>query len=353
VTSTDLKTKNEEPKAHDQLPFLPMNEQSLRPLGLGEIIDTAFKIYTRHWRALMLLVAVVVVPAGIGSYLILDAAVPPDLAQQLNDPNPVIDQALLEDMLRFLGAAALAAVIQSGAAVLAAAGSVRAVAEIYLGAEPDWRTSLVTAFRRLPVVFVTGLLIVVAIAVLSAGVWLLVRVTASASSGGGALVALALIAWLVVVPWLTISWVPAIPVLVIEGTSPSGALTRSFNLVRRRWWPTFGTLLTTWLIVAVLSGITSRIIQAFLPDGGGTVSGLALSVAIAIATTPFVVVVLAVLYFDLRTRREPFDLGRLAAEIGAPPPTSSTEAQLPPTPDRPDWPPLPPAPDGEGPPPSE
>ncbi|MDH3398363.1 MAG: hypothetical protein OEM81_11105, partial [Acidimicrobiia bacterium] len=65
-----------------------MNQQSLRPLGLGEIIDTAFKIYARHWRALMLLVAVVVVPAGVASYLILNAAIPPDLAQQLTDPNP-------------------------------------------------------------------------------------------------------------------------------------------------------------------------------------------------------------------------------------------------------------------------
>lgn len=326
-----------------------MNEQSLRPLGLGEIIDTAFKIYTRHWRALMLLVAVVVVPAGIVSYLVLDAAVPPDLALQIDDPTPVIDEALLKDMLRFLGAAVLAAVIQSGAAVLASAGSVRAIAEIYLGAEPDWRTSLVNVFRRLPAIFATGFLIVLAVGVLSGGVWLLVAVTASASNAGGAVAALSIIAWLVLVPWLAISWAPAIPVLVIEGTSPSGALSRSFSLVRRRWWPTFGTLLTTWLIVAVLSGIASRILQAFLPNGGGVVAGMAVSVAIAVVTTPFVVSVLAVVYFDLRTRREPFDLGRLAADIGTQPPTSPPAAP----PDRPDWPPLPPDLDGEDQPPAE
>ena len=331
-----------------------MNEQSLRPLGLGEIIDTAFKIYTRHWRALMLLVAVVVVPAGIASYLILNAAVVPDLTRQLNDPTSVIDDALLEQMLRFLGAAVLAAVIQSGAAVLASAGSLRAVAEIYLGTKPAWRTSLATAYRRLPAIIATGLLIVVGIGALSAGVWLLVGVGASASNGGGALAALSLIAWLVIVPWLAISWAPAIPVLVIEGTSPSGALARSFNLVRGRWWPTFGTLLTTWLIVAVLSGIASRILQAFLPDGGGATEGMIVSIAIAIVTTPFVVTVLAVLYFDLRTRRGRFDLGRLAADIGAPTPANPNEtprSQLPPTPDRPDWPPFPPASDGEDPPP--
>jgi hypothetical protein len=323
-----------------------MNEPSIRPLGLGEIIDTAFKIYTRHWRALLLLVAVVVVPAGIASYLILDAAVPPDLVQTLNDPNPVLDDALLEDVLRFLGAALLAAVIESGAAVLASAGSVRGVAQIYLGANPDWRVSLMTAVRRVPAIIITGCLIVLAIGVLTGGAWLLAGTTAATSSGGAALTALVLIAWLIAVPWLAISWALAIPALIIEGTTPPEALTRSFNLVRRRWWPTFGTLLTTWLIVAVISGIVSRIVQAFLPEGG--VSGMLVSVAIAVATTPFIVAVFAVLYFDLRTRREPFDLIRLAADVGTPPQPSTPETLEPQPPDRVDWPPLPPDADEGG-----
>ena len=124
---------------HAESTLSVMTEQPMRPLGLGEIIDTAFKIYTRHWRALVLLVAIVVIPAGIASFLILDAAVAPDLTEQLNEPTPVIDEELLEDMVRFLGAALLAALIQAAAAVLATAGSIRAVAEIYLDREPDWR----------------------------------------------------------------------------------------------------------------------------------------------------------------------------------------------------------------------
>ena len=143
--------------------------------------------------------------------------------------------------------------------------------------------------------------------------------------------------------------------LIVEKTSPTEALTRSFSLVRGRWWPTFGTLLTTWLIVAVLSGVASRILQAFLPQGDSVIAGMAVSIAIAVVTTPFVVSVLAVLYFDLRTRREPFDLAQLAADVGAPflrahrdPP----RPPLPPAPDRPDWPPLPPNPDQIDPPPA-
>jgi hypothetical protein len=310
------------------------------------------------------LVAVVVIPAGIASSLIMNNAVPPDLADQidqLDTVNPVLDDQLLEDLLRFLGAAVVAGLIQAGAAVLASAGSVTAVAEIYLGGAPQWRDSLATAVRRIPAIFITGLLIIAALGALTGGVWLLVAATASTSAGGSAIAALSLIAWLVAIPWMTVSMAPAIPVLIIEGTSPAAAVARSFNLVRRRWWPTFGTLLTTSLIVAVLSGIASRILEAFIPGGSGVVSGTIVGVAISVATTPFVVAVLAVLYFDLRARREPFDLRRLASEVGYDDVQSASEPDtLPPgppgppgPPDRADWPPLPPEADQGEPPPVE
>jgi hypothetical protein len=33
-----------------------------RPLGIGEILSTAFRLYQRHWRTLLAIAAVVVVP---------------------------------------------------------------------------------------------------------------------------------------------------------------------------------------------------------------------------------------------------------------------------------------------------
>jgi hypothetical protein len=33
-----------------------------RPLGIGEILSTAFRLYQRHWRTLWAIAAVVVVP---------------------------------------------------------------------------------------------------------------------------------------------------------------------------------------------------------------------------------------------------------------------------------------------------
>ena len=36
-----------------------------RPLGIGEILSTAFQLYRRHWRTLLTIAAVVVAPAAI------------------------------------------------------------------------------------------------------------------------------------------------------------------------------------------------------------------------------------------------------------------------------------------------
>ena len=43
-----------------------------RPLGIGEILSTAFQLYRRHWRTLLAIAAVVVVPLTLLQYLLGD-----------------------------------------------------------------------------------------------------------------------------------------------------------------------------------------------------------------------------------------------------------------------------------------
>jgi hypothetical protein len=43
-----------------------------RPLGIGEILSTAFRLYQRHWRTLLAIAAVVVVPITLLQYLFGD-----------------------------------------------------------------------------------------------------------------------------------------------------------------------------------------------------------------------------------------------------------------------------------------
>ena len=43
-----------------------------RPLGIGEILSTAFRLYQRHWRTQLAIAAVVVVPLTLLQYLLGD-----------------------------------------------------------------------------------------------------------------------------------------------------------------------------------------------------------------------------------------------------------------------------------------
>ena len=43
-----------------------------RPMGLGEILSAAFQLYRRHWRTLLAIAAVVVVPITLLHYLVGD-----------------------------------------------------------------------------------------------------------------------------------------------------------------------------------------------------------------------------------------------------------------------------------------
>ena len=47
-----------------------------RPLGIGEILSTAFQLYRRHWRTLLAIAAVVVVPLTLLQYLLGTGSAP-------------------------------------------------------------------------------------------------------------------------------------------------------------------------------------------------------------------------------------------------------------------------------------
>ena len=97
-----------------------------------------------------------------------------------------------------------------------------------------------------------------------------------------------------------------------------------------------GTLLSPPLIALLLVAILTGIVQAiFLGVLTGIVSVSGNEVARAAAnalgqlissavTTPFTAAVLTVMYFDLRVRKEGFDLELLARRLGVEPGTAST-----------------------------
>ncbi len=298
---------------------------ALRPLGIGEILDVSLKIVLRNFGTFVRIVLVVVAPAQ-ALLAIVNISTVPDYRPGVGFPTGSSSTGTLEedDVWTFFAAALVSLVVGFLASQFATGACFRAVAETYLGRSTDWRASLKFAARR----FHSILWIVTLAAILT---------------GLGAL--------LCVIPgiYLFVAFAVALPVLMSEGEHGRKALGRSRSLVRGRWWKTALLLLVAGLLSSIISGVVSGAVAALGFASGDEPVALFFIAAVsgtagALISTPFSAAYHTVLYFDLRVRKEAFDLRLLASGIGVEPPPGWVPEPEPaplPTGQPPYWPPPP------------
>jgi len=114
----------------------------------------------------------------------------------------------------------------------------------------------------------------------------------------------------------------AFPVLVLEpGTTASGALSRSWALTRGSRWRIFGMLVTIFLLLYIPIVALTALAALVLPDAApglamtGGIVGLVLAGVLQLFLYPLFYCVLTVSYYDLRVRKEGFDLEVLAQTL--------------------------------------
>jgi hypothetical protein len=293
----------------------------LRPLRVGETLDVAIKIYTHNAAELFKVVAVVAIPVQLLSAAIL-ASVTPEESALLRPTLPSEGQPppVPRDLDVFLVGIALLALVGVLGSLLATAASFKAVGDAYLGVRPRWSKSLRCALRRLHsllwVALLPGTLIALALAA---------AIVPGIVADSLVLTLIGALAGLCFSVWAYVSWAVSIPALLMEGARGRRALGRSLTLVRGRWWATFGALLLGYLIYAILGAIISGLFTAllFTDVGDNVLVGVAVDAiggAVgSILTTPFLAALVTVVYFDLRVRKEGFDLELLARDIGVEP----------------------------------
>jgi hypothetical protein len=270
-----------------------MQPARLRPLGIGETLDAALKIYTSRAKTLMMAVFVVVAPVQVFGALVRIS---------LPSGNGFGDTPSTPDAAAIIGSVAatlLVFVLTTIAGQLATATSLKAVSAAYLGEEEDWRASLRFAFSRLwSLVWVAFLILFLA--------------------------GFALLGCVVPGVYLYFSWIVAVPVLLLEDRRGWSALRRSRELVKGRWWQVFVCIMVaiilTTIVAAAFQGVLLAIVIGAHSAATSAIAGGLASIISAVLITPFTASVIAVVYFDLRVRKEGFDLALLARTIGVTPP---------------------------------
>ena len=252
----------------------PTTPIALRPMRPTEILGTAFALYRRRWRTLL---AVVALAAPVAVSMPSTRALPsPGGEYQVVVHHRVVATggswadtavAVLATLLGVLVLAVVAGAV-TRAAVAATGGE-------DLGVRRSYRFAVGRVWPLLAVLLLSWLLVAIGLVLL-------------------------------VVPGVVVGvqLAVAVPALVAEGIGPGKALARSASLVRGRWWHSFGALLLTWLLLGVAVNLVDNAAGGL--GHGWVAETVAQGLAITLVT-PYAVLVLVLLYLDLRARQAPPD----------------------------------------------
>ncbi|QXC61382.1 hypothetical protein KSP35_00555 [Aquihabitans sp. G128] len=265
--------------------------EGLRPLGVGELLDAAIRIYKSRAKTLLLSVAVPLVPVLIFTALIQWSS-QSSLTVDPTTGNPNFDGG--DAALQLVGTlvAAFASIVASS---IATAACFRSISGAYVGDDPSWKESLRFGLSRFWSVL--GLTILTGLAT-----------------------ALGLIACLVGVLWPLAFFAVAMPALLVEGLGAGEAMGRSRALVRGMGWRTLGVVLLGLVLSFAFQAVVSApLVLVLFADAGPAVQSVlqaATSIVSSIIVTPFSAALTMALYVDLRVRKEGFDLALWAQRLG-------------------------------------
>ena len=274
----------------------------LRPLGLGELLDDVFRVYRRHFWLLVAIALIVSLPTlafqfASGSATQFGFAL--TILGNLGNPDGLVGTqppGLPNLALLALGYVVLIVLIPFTLGAIP-----RAAVDIVLGNPVGVRSTLAGVARRYWALMGLALLYVLISPLLFC---------------------------LPVFVWLFVRWVVAIPALLTEGVGPIRALDRSWVLTRAHWWRLFGILALIYLLTWVLSnalGVFALPLAIVVPFVAPEVRGAIILTVETLASAvvePALYLCVTLLYFDLRIRREHFDLDELARQAVMPQPVA-------------------------------
>jgi hypothetical protein len=247
-----------------------MSTYELRPLSIGEILDGALVLLRRHF-GLVLSIAIVCVgiPTAMDVYIDLTGG---------GSQNPGL--SLLDRVLTLVGS------------VLVTGATVRVVSEAYLGRTPLFGDAMRFAGSRFGTILGANIM-------------------------SGLLTILATLA--LVIPGIIVAcgYSVAGQAAALESGSSGEALRRSWDLTKGFRWKalalgvvSIGLILVAYLGTGVLGGILGAVM-------GGLDAVLAvLAACVSLLIYPLISFVFTLFYYDLRVRKEAFDLEMLTRQLG-------------------------------------
>ena len=265
-----------------QQPFIPTG-----PRGLGDLLDGAFRLYRAHFAKLALTAAVFFVPLGILTMLTFGIAIGGYVDFVMAIANQTVAEpdagAIFGPMLGFAGAALLLSLGAAVCTILVQLGLTSQIVAILNGETlsvgegirrglsrfwPFVGMVLLAGLALMGVIFVTYILVFVALFVMTLVVGILATVAGGNDFLAVGMIGLVLVLYfvmiiLVFVPvgLLMSRWIAAPIVVVSERQGAVSALSRSWQLTRRHFWRCFGYLVLLAILNFVILGLPILVLQ--------------------------------------------------------------------------------------------
>lgn len=280
----------------------------LRPLGIGELLDRAIRLYRQNFLKFIGIIAIMQIPLSalqLLTSLLTVSNIPTPFSIEGSGPPP--DPADIFSPTYFIGIiGSLVLGIISFLLIqgVATAALTRAIAGSYLGES----LGITEAYRKigrawLPLI---GALILAILLSIVLGIWLLIPCV-------GWFTGIGILAffWMVIVPLIA-------PVIVLEQQAATGAIRRAWDLARRRFWWVLGFVLILFIFSQlVITGPVTLITVGFQFAFGGnpfefftlqTIIQSVVGLLFSLIYLPLQLTAITLMYFDLRIRTEGFDL---------------------------------------------
>jgi len=261
---------------------------AFQPLSVSDLIDETFRIFRRNFLLFVGICAVLMVPVGL-------IAVFQQVAVQQHG----------SDLLFNIATSGLVELVRGVVYVGVLSATFHAFTEVRAGRNLTIGEAYNVGMERFPAMLWVGILYTIALAFVSITI--------------------------IGIPFaifLSVAWLFGLHATAFEGKSGRSALARSRALVKGDWWRVLGITFLVSMVVAVVSlvfsipGIALSLLVAFGRNDTSfriisTVVTTVAGTAGAIVTGPVVYIASVLLYFDLRARKEGFDLEIMANQAEA------------------------------------
>jgi hypothetical protein len=275
----------------------------LRQLSFGEILDGAFALYRRHFGVLVgIAVACVGLPTVLNMYLSMVS-------------------------LEFMGTGLLLTwsvvlVLYGIGGLVATGATIRAVSDAFLGIEPSLAHAFRFALRKIVKIFFAGLAkyAVIGVAMISGGIVaaILMAVATDALVGGLLLMVIAL-ATLCAALLLSAGYSVVTQTVVLEPeTTAMLSLGRSWHLTDGFKVKAVALYVVLAIILTLPYVAATALVLVYPPSNIALTAGAAM---LQLLLYPVLPCAFTLFYYDLRVRREAFDLEYLGHQLGIGPDT--------------------------------